>query len=365
MPSHRSRIKGFFYKRTIIGFRRIEAIVWILFHASLALILGSLLFLSGVFESGEFMPLRDFVFIQLYVLTIKAIYILPFWWLFFRILRQRSMFLKLPLHVLAAIAYVSMAVGSAWFVQTELLHENYSRGAVSTDIYGALVNYFFHFTVFHAYNFWLQGQSQTKNERELKELAYQSEITALKAQISPHFLFNTLNSITASVPSHLEKTRVLIAKLADTFRYSLRVTEMERVYLQDEIDFIKTWLTLEQQRFSDRLHVIYDIDPAAGAIQVPPMILQPIIENSLKHGISPLPHGGIITIACRVSKNYLYMAITDTGNGLANLTMPLFEKGVALRNISRRLHLLYNETISMNQDAKSFTVSFYIPIELQ
>ncbi len=109
------------------------------------------------------------------------------------------------------------------------------------------------FAIFHGYSYWQQSKRQHLREQELMELNYQTEIKALKAQIEPHFLFNTLNSISASVPPSLEETRVLIAQLADTFRYALKMSERPIVSLEEEMEFVRTWLTLEKQRFGKRL----------------------------------------------------------------------------------------------------------------
>jgi LytS/YehU family sensor histidine kinase len=219
------------------------------------------------------------------------------------------------------------------------------------------------FILFHAYNFWLSTQRQQKKERELRELAFQSEINALRAQIEPHFLFNTLNSISASVPPTLEKTRVLIAQLADTFRYALRVSVSQFVALGDEIDFLKTWLALEKQRFGERLAIDYQIDANAVGVMVPPMILQPLVENALNHGIAPKIDGGTVTIQCEVRNEWVYVAVSDTGVGYTGDLKEILYKSVGLSNISKRLKLLYNQSLQVELQQEGLRFSFTIPLK--
>jgi two-component system, LytTR family, sensor kinase len=186
----------------------------------------------------------------------------------------------------------------------------------------------------------------------------------LKAQIQPHFLFNTLNSISASVPKEMEHTREMIAKLADTFRYSLQASEQEWISLEEELDFTKTTLDLEKERLKKRLTVVYNIDESLLGIKIPPMLLQPITENAIKHGIAPSIEGGTITIEIRREKNKALVSISDTGIGYqGQLNEKLFEKGIGLRNTNLRLLKLYNEKIVVEKNVPTgLKFSFTIPI---
>ena len=355
------RMKAFFRTRVYPGFRIAEAAAWFLFHISWPLLLFTIFSVTGRFNDPAFMTLGNFLKIQAVVITIKAVYLLPFWWFFFIKLKNLSHYKKIVLHLPASALYTITGLFSIHFFITAGLHKPYPLNSVVSDIYNLMMAYFSHFALFHAYNFYLHIKEQTKKEQALKELAYQSEITALKAQIEPHFLFNTLNSISASVPSSLEKTRVLIAQLADTFRYALRVSERQTVALEEEITFVKTWLALEQHRLGKRLVVTYDIDQRALPTQVPSLILQPLIENAIEHGIGPNIQGGIVTVSCKYNNGFVYVAVCDTGVGYAGNLDAMLSKGVGLKNTAKRLLYLYNAPLQVERISDGLCFSFKIP----
>ncbi len=354
-------MRSFFQRRIFPGFRIGEAALWFLFHISWPLMLLGIFHVSGKFEDKNFMTMRGFLEIQAFVVMGKAIFLLPFWWLFFVRLKKTPLKRKLPFHLITASIYTAACLATFYWVLTGVLDREYSWNSMLADIYNLLLSYFSHFALFHAYNFWLHTRQQLKKEQELRELAYQSEIMALKAQIEPHFLFNTLNSISASVPVELEKTRVLIAQLADTFRYGLSVSERQTVTLEEELNFVKTWLALEKHRFGNRLTIVYDIDPTALSAHIPSLMLQPLLENAIKHGISPNIQGGTVTVKCKRIKNYVQVSVSDTGVGFTGDLESMFQKGVGLRNSSKRLEHLYNEKLEVERNENGLTFSFQIP----
>jgi sensor histidine kinase YesM len=354
----------FLRRRMFPGFRVGELLLWFLFHISWPIMAAIIYSLSGKFEDVKFMSLSQFALIQSVVITVKAICLLPFWWFYFVKLKYVRLPKKMALHFLTAPVYIILCILFTYISLVHILHIPYLRNARLTDAYNLMIIYFLHFALFHAYNFWLHTREQLKKEQELKELAYQSEIHALKSQIEPHFLFNTLNSISASVPPSLETTRVLIAQLADTFRYALRVNETQLVPLADELDFTKTWLALEQQRFGKRLHVEYKIDENALSLMVPPMLLQPLVENALNHGLADKLEGGTVTIECTVQKSStIYIAVSDTGVGYDGNLEQMFDRGVGLSNTAKRLKLFYNENLSVVRQAEGLLFSFHLPIQ--
>ena len=356
-------VRTFFYQRTFIGFRIGEALLWFAFVVMWPILLGSIYFFGGVFEDSQALTMDKFILTNLVVACIKALVITPFWWLFFVRLKHLTLFRRSMLHLPVSCVYAIISVFIVYQIKTKILQDPYPSKAVLTDTYNLITTYFMNFILFHAYNFWLSTQRQQKKERELRELAFQSEINALRAQIEPHFLFNTLNSISASVPPTLEKTRVLIAQLADTFRYALRVSVSQFVALEDEIDFLKTWLALEKQRFGERLAIDYQIDANAVGVMVPPMILQPLVENALNHGIAPKIDGGTVTIQCEVRNEWVYVAVSDTGVGYTGDLEEILYKSVGLSNISKRLKLLYNQSLQVELQQEGLRFSFTIPLK--
>lgn len=358
-----NRLRSFLLRRTFIGFRVGEALLWFAFVVMWPTILGSIYFFGGVFESGASMPIDEFILNSTIVSFTKAIVIIPFWWVIFIYLRNMPLLKRTLFHPLLGSLYAVIVVSIVQQIKTKILLDDYYGKAVLSDMYNLLTAYFMNFILFHAYNFWLHTQRQQKKEQELRELAFQSEINALKTQIEPHFFFNTLNSISASVPPTLEKTRVLIAQLADTFRYALRVSESQFVPLADELEFLKTWLALEKQRFGERLIINYQVHENVLSVMVPPMILQPIVENALNHGLSPKISGGTVTIKCEAKPDSVYIAVSDTGVGYSGDLDEILNKSVGLNNISRRLRLLYNQPLNVHRQHEGLLFSFHIPLQ--
>ncbi|RYY21339.1 MAG: hypothetical protein EOO04_18420, partial [Chitinophagaceae bacterium] len=358
------KLRSLSHKRIFPGFRIAEVFAWFLFHLGWPLMLAFIYQVTGKFADKNYMTAPEFFRVQSFVIAGKAIFLLPFWWLFFVRLKETALGKKMMLHILTGLMYTVLCLALFYLLLTNVMHFDYTWPKILGDVYNLMVTYFLNFALFHAYNFWLDTQKQMKKQQELKELAYQSEIMALKAQIEPHFLFNTLNSISASVPSTLEKTRILIAQLADTFRYALRVSERDTVSLAEEIAFVKTWLSLEKHRFGERLSIHYSIDEVALTAQIPPLILQPLIENALKHGISPNVGGGTVSIACMQIAGFVHIGVTDTGEGLGDEPGMTFTKGIGLKNTARRLEHLYNEKLTVTQMRNGLCFSFKIPAKL-
>lgn len=293
--------------------------------------------------------------------ALKIILTIPIWWLLFRKMKHQSIALRLLVHLICLAVFCTIWVYTYAKLINYLPHIVFDYGTMMWDIYVTAFFYCLEFSIFHGYNFWLHTRRQLIREQELKELAYQSEIKALKAQIEPHFLFNTLNSISASVPPSLEKTRILIAQLADTFRYALKVSERQLVPLEQELEFIKTWLTLELHRFGNRLQVEYVIEPSVLQTEVPPMILQPLVENALNHGISPLVKGGSVSIACQLRDGFVHIIVSDSGIGYEGNLDDLFVKGIGLKSTAQRIERLYNEKLQVSRNPQGLRFSFKIP----
>ncbi|MBO9561609.1 MAG: histidine kinase [Niastella sp.] len=295
---------------------------------------------------------------------VQALLTLPIWWIIFRKLKDRPLTLILLAHIACAVVFLYIRCWVESSVIMIVTHKE--RGVYSFwfAYYLPFLFYLIQFGIMHAYNFWLKSQRQLQKEKELLSLAYQSEVNALKAQIQPHFLFNTLNSISATVPPEMEATRVMIARLADTFRYALRSTQKHEVTLAEELDFIHTWIELEMHRFKSRLKVEYDTDESVLQILIPPMLLQPLVENAVKHGIGGSISGGIIKISCIREGQYAKITISDTGAGFKGDWLQLQRaEGIGLKNTRQRLQRLYNEELFVQANVPTgFTSYFYIPL---
>lgn len=174
-------------------------------------------------------------------------------------------------------------------------------------------------------------------EMQMAVMAREAELKALREQIRPHFLFNSLNSISALTSVDKAKAREMCVRLADFLRMSLSVGDRRLISLEDELSIVRNYLGVEQVRFS-RMEVHEDVQLAATAELVPPLILQPLVENAVKHGIAQSLDGGVIRIEARVGENDLMIAITNSFDPDA-----VRSKGasVGLSNVRQRLLTIY------------------------
>lgn len=192
------------------------------------------------------------------------------------------------------------------------------------------------------------GYYQKFRERELRasqleaRLA-QSRLHMLKMQLQPHFLFNTLNAISELTHRDPEAADTMISELSDMLRISFQNLEVEEVSLLEELDFLKKYLAIEQMRFRERLKVTIDAPDETLAARVPNMILQPLVENAIKHGIGPRIEGGIIDISVKRNNGTLNLMVNDNGLGVEDADVTKVTEGVGLSNTRRRLKHLYGE----------------------
>lgn len=209
-------------------------------------------------------------------------------------------------------------------------------------------------------------QGLQRQEHEKSELAIRNkemQISLLKSQINPHFLFNTLNSISTLVNSSKEQARKVITQLSDVFRYALDSHSGEMVKLTHEIEFIENYIRIQQVRFGDRLKFVKVVDPTCLSISIPPMILQPLVENSVKYGIAPKEDGGTISLIVRRSGSIIYFEVKDDGLGSnAKKVMDGSSSGVGMINTDLRLKSYFgpHSQLRVRSSELGYSVSFFI-----
>jgi two-component system LytT family sensor kinase len=183
-------------------------------------------------------------------------------------------------------------------------------------------------------------------------LLQEARLRALTSQINPHFLFNTLNSVASLVRTNPEMARAVIHKLSAILRRLMRKQDSYTT-LRDELGFIEDYLSIEMVRFGDKLRFVKEVDEDTLDTPVPSMLLQPIIENSLKHGIASKVDGGTIWLRARKDQGRVYLEVEDDGVGIpeANLAN-LFERGIGVSNVNERLKVLYEGQYRMWIDSK-------------
>ncbi len=178
-------------------------------------------------------------------------------------------------------------------------------------------------------------------EARLREVAARAELSALQAQINPHFFFNTLNTISSLLAEDPDEAEEVVQTLADLFRYTFKAAGAGPVPLSEEIDFVRNYLSIEKARFDERLTVRWKLEPEALAVRVPGLVVQPLVENAVGHGISRRAEGGTITIAARIDWRRLIVDVIDDGPGLDGSPRSLIQEGHGLGNVQGRLAALY------------------------
>lgn len=197
-------------------------------------------------------------------------------------------------------------------------------------------------------------------ESEVKTLVRDAELNWLKHQINPHFLFNSLNSISSLTMSNPEKAQDMVIRLSDLLRYSLKQSSNSLVTINDEISNCIKYLDIEKVRFGKRLVYSINTSDEVMTFQVPAMILQPLFENAIKHGIATTSEPGEVNAIFKLHQNSLKIIITNT---MADDILTAKGMGVGLVNIARRLSLLYgmNDLIQTQSNENLYTVEVTIP----
>ena len=172
------------------------------------------------------------------------------------------------------------------------------------------------------------------------------ELKTLKSQLNPHFMFNAMNSIRALIEENPDDAKNAITRLSNLLRYSLKIERTETVPLWEEIKTVKDYLSLEEMRFEERLKYNIDVDSSAENVEVPPMMIQTLVENGIKHGISKIPEGGKLSLNAEVENSILIIKIKNNGH-FSDEELKI-SKGFGINNTRHRLSLLYGETATFN-----------------
>ena len=205
------------------------------------------------------------------------------------------------------------------------------------------------------------GQAEAARASRMETQLTTARLSALQAQMQPHFLFNALNTVAALTRSDPRVAESTVEHLAEVLRATLDRSQQARTTLADEVRFVRAYLGVEAQRFGDRLRIDWAIDPAAEPLEVPPFVLQPIVENALKHGIGPRAGGGRIQISAGHAAGRLHLTVEDDGEGFDRR----FEDGTGLGNLRERLAVLYGSaaSVTVHPVPTGARVSVEIPAE--
>ena len=183
---------------------------------------------------------------------------------------------------------------------------------------------------------------------EARSDAAAAQVQALQARMNPHFLFNALNTVASLVRSNPRSAEQVVENLSDVLRRTLERSSGTSGTVRDEVDYLRAYLALEQQRWGDRLRVEWNVEDAALPAELPPLVLQPLVENSLKHGLTGSLDGGTIRVSARTDADRLLLAVQDDGIGFARG----WREGTGLGNLRQRLLAHYNGDASLDVSAE-------------
>jgi len=225
--------------------------------------------------------------------------------------------------------------------------------------------YYISWSAFYfAYQF-LQKNRQVEIEKWKLQASFKdAELSALKSQVNPHFIFNSLNNIRSLVIEDAEKARDSITHLSELLRFSIQFDQFEKVSLEKEIEVVKDYLELESIQLEERLEYRFDVSKECGEVNLPPMIVQTLVENAIKHSINELPNGGQILIESELSNDYLKIFVKNSGQLRSDT--PGKRKGIGIKNSRERLRLLYGEKASLsveNMNEQMVCATIRIPLD--
>lgn len=265
-------------------------------------------------------------------------------------LDKASWRVSLPVHVLgvfvATSLHVVMAVATRmatyWAIgESTSSWRNEAQRMFFLNFDWEMMTYWAIAGLSHALDYHREAQTRALRASQLETRLVEAQLQSLQRQLQPHFLFNTLNTISALMHRDVEAADAMIARLSDLLRISLQTVGVQEVSLKDELDFLSKYLEIEQTRFRDRLTVVFDVSPDTFDALVPNLILQPLVENAIKHGIGPRPAPGTVTIGSRRVAGMLELTVQDNGLGMSAARLSDFNRGVGLSNTRSRLERLY------------------------
>lgn len=226
-----------------------------------------------------------------------------------------------------------------WLNKREKEFLNNKTLLIASGAFYFFVYFFIWNLIYFIYHYVTKSRKQQLDTLRLESLVKELELQTIKAHINPHFIFNSLNSIRALVDENPQRARRAVTELSNILRSSMQTEKVETVPLEKELNIVKDYLALENMRFEDRLRVEYEIDEDTLNQPVPPMMLQTLVENAIKHGISKQINGGVVKVISAFKGDFHELVVQNTGqlNGKMNA------EGFGLSSTTNRLSLLYGD----------------------
>lgn len=259
-------------------------------------------------------------------------------------LKEKPSFLDLIFsHLLIAIVTIVLWLVMGYFTMQSFYgnnaaYMNFLRNSLAWRAVMGMFYYLLFVMFYYLILYYDDLQDKLKIESKLQNMVTEAELETLKSQINPHFLFNSLNSISSLTITNPPKAQEMVIKLSDFLRYSLSHDKNEKTSLQKEFENLKRYLDIEKTRFGKRLNFVYNIPESCYNQLIPNMILQPLIENSIKHGVYNSSDEVQVEISCKEEKDYLVIEINNDYDPEVKNSKG---EGIGLKNIKKRLQLIY------------------------
>ncbi|MBD3376794.1 hypothetical protein GF406_17285 [candidate division KSB1 bacterium] len=266
------------------------------------------------------------------------------------ILYRWQLYRSIPVMLILGI-FITAAKIIIYYIMSLPLRSNITPTFFFTNIGDVIiVNFLGNYLVYcfivvlsFAVQYYIDTRKKEVRTLQLESQLTKSQLQLLKMQLEPHFLFNTLNSISALIHKDVNLADAMVTKLSDFLRITLDSSDEQEVLLSEEVNFLKNYLDIEKVRFQERLIVHIDIEAIALKVSVPNLILQPLVENAIKYGIAPFSRAGTIRITGRLEDQVLVLKVSDDGPGLLADPEEVLQKGIGLKNTKERLEQLYGE----------------------
>ena len=305
---------------------------------------------NSFFSLEEFFAAAGTDFIISFFIT------LPIWYITIISLKDYNYKSKIASHIIFLPLYLIACYYLQYIIKNFFGWAMFWGGKSTVwTFYNLMLFYLVQFALINACNYFKRYKQEEQEKIYLKELALNSEINALKAQLNPHFLHNLFNSINAIIPSDQERTREIIIQLSDLFRYQNYASLQDFVTIKEEIDFLTNYLDLMKLRLKEKLTYHFDIPAELNNFKIIPMLLQPLVENAVNHGIAKNIKPSILIIKMKKIEQNILISIEDTGIGFIDKNKAL-TKGIGLSHAKMRLRKIYNSELTIDDNTPSGTI---------
>jgi signal transduction histidine kinase len=294
-------------------------------------------------------------------------------------LERRRWWWPVSIHIVLSLVFgtvqVLIYIASLFAIYAVFFGERFADPASFYDVYRttlypklfyATLVYFLIAFVSYAFNYYKHFRDQQERAAMIETRLAQAQLAALKMQLHPHFLFNTLNAITALIPDKPEDAEKMITRLSDLLRLTLENENIQKITLREEMAILNRYLEIQRIRFQDRLHISMDISQKTLEALVPTLILQPLAENAIRHGTAQLTESGHIHFQAESTGRRLRLVVSDNGPGIDDSASEGKSPGRGLMNTRERLQQLYHdnhEFVIKNRLKGGVSVTIVIPLE--